>query len=39
MLTSLWEAQRQRQVAQLVLAGWLTQALSGVGFGALSFHY
>ena len=29
MLSSLWEVRRQRQIAQLVLAGWLTQALSG----------
>lgn len=39
MLSSLWEVPRQRQIARLVLAGWLTQALSGVGFGAVSLYY
>ncbi|MGH8534698.1 MAG: hypothetical protein ACREV1_18780 [Gammaproteobacteria bacterium] len=39
MLSSLWEVQRQRQIAHLVLAGWLTQALSGAGFGAVSLYY
>ncbi|MGI0028276.1 MAG: hypothetical protein ACREAQ_01010 [Nitrososphaera sp.] len=39
MVSWLPEAHRQRQIARLVLAGWLTQALSGVGFGAVSLYY
>lgn len=29
----------QRRLAWLVLAGWVAQAASGAGFGAISFHF
>lgn len=29
----------QRRLAWLVLAGWLAQAASGAGFGAVSYHF
>ncbi len=35
----LREAEAQRTLAWLVLAGWLVQAVSGAVFGAISFYY
>lgn len=33
------DAETQRKLAGLVLVGWLTQAVSGAAFGAISFYY
>lgn len=33
------DAGTQRKLAGLVLVGWLTQAVSGATFGAISFYY
>jgi len=33
------DAEIQRRLAWLVLAGWLVQAVSGAAFGAISFYY
>lgn len=41
--TARWVARdvpaTQRRLAWLVLAGWLAQAASGAGFGAVSYHF
>ncbi|MGH8626351.1 MAG: hypothetical protein ACREYC_14135 [Gammaproteobacteria bacterium] len=39
MVSWLPEAHRQHQIARLVLAGWMTQAVSGVVFGTVSLYY
>jgi hypothetical protein len=33
------EAEVQRRLARMVLAGWLVQAVSGATFGAISYYY
>lgn len=33
------DAEGQRKLAWLVLAGWLVQAVSGAAFGAISYYY
>jgi len=33
------EADAQRRLAWMVLAGWLVQAVSGLTFGAISYYY
>lgn len=37
----LWvrQAETRRQIAWLVMLGWLTQVLSGAGFGLTSLHF
>ncbi len=37
--TALREAAARRKLAVVTLAGWLTQALSGATFGAVSYYY
>lgn len=36
---ALKDAARRRTLAKLTSAGWLTQALSGASFGAVSYYY